>query len=87
MSTLQRILIFAFATLTGSCALGMLSAHDFSDKTVAQLLDLLESKDRTVRVDAALYLPFPFPLPAQRLEVRRQMPFLLDVNRPDATVQ
>ena len=41
MSSAQRILVFAFVILTTPCALGMLSAHDFSDKTVAELLDLL----------------------------------------------
>ena len=63
MPSRQRILIFAFATLTSSCALAMLSAHDFSDKTVAQLLVLLESHDPAVRVDAALYLGYRYRKP------------------------
>jgi|SRR5204863_136918 len=63
MSNLQRILIFAFVALATPCALGSLSAHDFSDKTVAQLLDLLESNDSGVRVDAALYLGYRYRKP------------------------
>src|SRR5271165_2358806 len=63
ISALQRSLIFALMTLTGFCAFGMLSAHDFSDKSDAQLLRLLESNDPSVRVDAALYLGYRYRTP------------------------
>jgi HEAT repeat protein len=58
-----RVLIFAVVLCAGFRALAMLSAHDFSDKTVAQLLNLLEDKDRAVRVDAALYLGYRYRKP------------------------
>jgi hypothetical protein len=58
-----RILIFAFSTLTASCAFGMLADHDYSNKTVAQLLTLLESTNSHVREDAALFLGYRYRKP------------------------
>src|SRR2546430_9404452 len=63
MPSLLRNLTFALVTFATSSALAILSAHDFSDKTIAQLLDLLESNDRAVRVDAALYLGYRYRKP------------------------
>ena len=66
-ASLQRILILAFVTLTTSCALGVLAAYDFSDKTVAQLLELLESNDRAVREHAAFYLGYRYRKPGVQI--------------------
>lgn len=60
MSVLKRSLILAFLTIATCCALGALSSHDYSEKTDTQLLRLLEDHDRSVRVDAALYLGYRY---------------------------
>jgi HEAT repeat protein len=56
MPTPLRILTFAFGI---SLACGVYAAqprYNFSDKTVAELLELLESKDSTIRDCAAIFL-------------------------------
>ena len=55
--------IFLIATFATLSALGVLPAHDFGGKTVAQLLELLESTDGGVREDAALFLGYRYRKP------------------------
>jgi hypothetical protein len=51
-----RILIFAFGVFF-ACSVGaMQPTYNYSDKTVAELLELVENKDSTVRHCAAIFL-------------------------------
>lgn len=51
-----RILTFVIGILWACCAAAMQPAHNYSDKTVAELLELLENNDSTVRHCAAIFL-------------------------------
>jgi len=63
MSSLLRILTALLVMLAASRSPGMLAAHDYSDKTVAEVLELLESNDRGLRVDAAMFLGYRYRKP------------------------
>lgn len=51
-----RILTVAIGIFWACCVSAMQPAHNYSDKTVAELLELLEDKDSTVRHCAAIFL-------------------------------
>jgi len=56
MTLALRILTLALCVLWTCCTSATQPLHNYSDKTVAELLELLENKDSTVRQCAASYL-------------------------------
>ena len=56
MLTSLRILTFAFGISLTCSVSAMQPAYNYSDKTVAELLELLKNKDSTVRHCAAIFL-------------------------------
>src|SRR5215469_10841038 len=56
MAIAPRILAFAIGISLACRASAMQPTYNYSDKTVAELLELLENKDSTVRHCAAIFL-------------------------------
>ena len=56
MPRLLRILVFALCISLACCVQATQPTYNYSDKTVTELLELLENKESTVRHCAAIFL-------------------------------
>lgn len=63
MSAIRCILVVVLIMCSVCNTMAMMQAHDFSNKSVTELLELLESKDSSVRADAAVFIGFRYRKP------------------------